>query len=98
MKARALGIATLLLVSCQDAETPATALLDASQLPDYEAHLDHASLIGALDDEFYHRGMNTYRTACFSCHGNLEQPGSIPNSQQFWSEPLQNGADPYALV
>lgn len=97
MKSHFLWAIPLLVVACQRPEAPATTILDASQLPDYEARLDHVSLVGALGDEFYHRGMATYRRACFSCHGNVDQPGSIPNSRQFWTEPFRNGADPYAL-
>ena len=49
------------------------------------------------NEEFYHKGMVTYRTACYSCHGDLDQPGSIPNSRQFWREAFANGSDPYAM-
>ena len=41
--------------------------------------------------------MATYRNACYSCHGDPEQPGSIPNSRRFWEESFRNGADPHAL-
>lgn len=72
-------------------------ILHDSLLPEYEQHLDHAGLMTSWSEEFYHRGMVTYRTACYSCHGNPDQPGSIPNSRQFWTEPFKNGSDPYAL-
>jgi len=72
-------------------------LLDESQLPGYEAQLDHARLAERLSEEFYHQGVSVYRRACFSCHGNIEQPGSIPLSRQFWTDPLQGGTDPYAM-
>ena len=92
--------ASILLPGCmQPAFQPPEGpyLLDKSALPDYEHNLDHAALAELLSEEFYHRGVTVYRRACFSCHGNIEQPGSIPNSRQFWTEPLKGGSDPYAL-
>jgi len=86
------------LVACQNQEAiEASYLLDESALPDYELQLDHAGLMADWSEEFYHRGMVTYRTRCFSCHGDAEQPGSIPSSRKFWSEAFQNGSDPYAI-
>ena len=72
-------------------------LLEETMLPDYELRLDHAALAERLSEEFYHQGVATYRRACFSCHGNIEQPGSIPHSRQFWTEPLKGGSDPYQI-
>ena len=88
------------MVGCKHPEMPpvqASYLLPDSTLPAYEQMLDHARLIGDWSEEFYHRGMVTYRNNCYSCHGNPEQAGSIPNSRQFWKEPFKNGSDPYAL-
>ncbi len=89
-----------MVVSC-DNEYPdqqtTTYILAEHEIPDYERNLDHAALVSDWSEEFYHKGMITYRHACYSCHGDLEQPGSIPNSRQFWKEPFKNGADPYAL-
>ena len=92
----------ILNLSCQSPGQPplaesATYLLAESELPDYEHDLDHAQFMRDWSEEFYHRGMITYRESCFACHGNIDQPGSIPNSRQFWKEPFKNGADPYAL-
>ncbi|GAB5519422.1 MAG: c-type cytochrome [Rhodothermales bacterium] len=72
-------------------------MLEASALPEYEQRLDHAGLMADWSEEFYHKGMVTYRTTCYACHGDTEQPGSIPNSRQFWQEAFKNGADPYAM-
>ena len=72
-------------------------LLAVDALPEYENHLDHAGLMANWSEEFYHAGLEVYRRACFSCHGNIEQAGSIPNSRKFWEEPLKNGSDPYAM-
>ena len=85
------------LIACQTPEPPATFLLTESILPDYEQRLDHARLMADWSEEFYHKGMVTYRTACYSCHGDTEQPGSIPKSRQFWKESFKNGADPYSM-
>ncbi len=76
---------------------PAEHLLASGELPAFEQNLDHAALISDWSEEFYHRGMVTYRNACFSCHGNPDQQGSIPNSRQFWTEPFKNGADPFSM-
>ena len=81
------------LFSC----TESTYLPPDAEAVEYESQIDHAALIGGWDEEFYHKGMVTYRKACYSCHGDLEQQGSIPNSRQFWSEPFKNGSDPYAM-
>ncbi len=72
-------------------------LLDLADLPDYERHLDHAALAERLSEEFYYMGVSVYRRACFSCHGNIEQPGSLPQSRQFWTEPFKGGSDPFAM-
>ena len=76
---------------------PAELLLSQSDLPEYESHLDHAGLMKNWSEEFYHKGMITYREVCFNCHGNEEQPGSMPNSLKFWADSLKHGADPYAM-
>ena len=89
--------AGLSIWGCQTPERPTSFLLDESALPEYESRVDHARLMADWSEEFYHKGQVTYRTACYSCHGDLEQPGSIPNSRQFWQEPFKNGADPHAM-
>ncbi len=90
--------AILALTACQNKVEPeATFLLAETDLPDYEQNLDHAELMGNWTREFYHRGLVTYRMKCFSCHGDAEQPGSIPGSRKFWEEAFQNGSDPHAM-
>ena len=76
---------------------PKDFLLQEHELPEYENHLDHAALMERLSEEFYHQGVQVYRRACFSCHGNIEQPGSIPLSRQFWTESFKHGSDPYSI-
>lgn len=78
-------------------DTAPTYLLADSELPDYEQNLDHRSLIAGWTEEFYHKGMITYRTVCFNCHGNEEQPGSIPTAARFWKDSLKNGTDPFSM-
>ncbi len=85
------------LVACQEAvPPPGTFILAETDLPEYEANLDHAALMAEWNEEFYHKGMVIYREACFACHGDREQPGSIPTSRKFWSEAFLNGADPHS--
>jgi len=72
-------------------------LLADSDLPNYELNLDHKSLMKDWTPEFYHKGMITYRTICFNCHGNAEQPGSIPHASKFWADSLKHGSDPYSM-
>lgn len=81
----------------QNLEVPAEYLLEMTDLPEYEQNIDHAAFLKNWTPEFYHKGMQIYRTNCYSCHGNLEQPGSIPNSRQFWKETFRNGSEPYAM-
>ena len=93
------ALAVLALGSCNQEEPirGGDFILAESDLPDYESQLDHAGLIADYSEEFYHRGTAIYRAACFSCHGNLDQPGTLPNSRQFWAEPFVHGGDPFAL-
>lgn len=77
--------------------TASNYILADSDLPDYEQQLDHRALIAGWSEEFYHKGMVTYRTVCFNCHGNEEQPGSIPTAARFWKDSLKNGTDPFAM-
>lgn len=72
-------------------------ILPDSLLPAYEQELNHAGLISGWSEEFYHKGMITYRTVCYNCHGNEEQPGSIPNAMRFWKDQFKHGSDPYAI-
>ena len=89
----------LLLTSygCNESPLKSQYLLGDQDLPDYELSLDHAAFMQEWNEEFYHKGMVTYRNACFSCHGNLDQPGTLPDSRQFWQEPFKNGSDPYSI-
>jgi len=99
-----LQVTILLLSACEQpgsrsgsVDQTAGLLLAESALPDYERRLDHARLMSDWTEEFYHKGMRTYRNACYSCHGDPEQPGSIPDSRQFWREAFRYGSDPYSM-
>ncbi len=76
---------------------PPELILAESDLLDYERDLDHAGLMEEWSDEFYHKGMITYRNTCFNCHGDADTPGSIPHSTKFWQDSLKNGNDPLAM-
>lgn len=96
----------LLLSSCtnttQVETAPADYILASSALPEYEKNIDHASYIKKdaeweEDWEARNAGVTIYRTTCYNCHGNNEQPGSLPNSNKFWKDKLKNGSDPYSM-
>ena len=67
------------------------------KLPAYELELDHAGLIGSLDQGSLDRGAAIYSRVCINCHGTPTQAGSLPTSLKFWEQPLKNGADPYRM-
>ncbi|HRE99921.1 MAG TPA: c-type cytochrome [Pirellulaceae bacterium] len=71
--------------------------LFALRLPDYESQVDHAGLIRSLDSEAFARGEAIYLRLCINCHGDHEQPGSLPTAPRFAEGRLRNGADPYAM-
>ena len=95
-----------ILLGCQEkapdnnSETilkPATLHLSDEEIPAYERDLDHETLITGWSEEFFHKGMATYRDVCFNCHGNPDHPGSLPTSTRFWSDSLKNGNDPFSM-
>ncbi len=90
-------MAIMTLSACQaPTAPPASFLLAESDLPDYEHRLDHAGLIADSSRGSYDKGMVIYRTTCYSCHGDVGHPGSIPTSRKFWRETFKNGSDPFA--
>ncbi|MCB0687847.1 MAG: c-type cytochrome [Saprospiraceae bacterium] len=89
-------------LSCQSSVTQensidANYILNESDLPVYEQNIDHAQLIAAWDDQSYRRGEEIYQVHCFQCHGDQHQPGSLPDSRQFWQDTFKGGDNPYAL-
>ena len=63
-------------------------------LPEYESRIDHAGLIAGLDKDAFKRGEETYRLRCASCHGTIEEEGSMPTSLRFASGKFKNGNQP----
>jgi cytochrome c5 len=59
--------------------------------------LDHAGIIRSWNAESLVRGEKLYNATCITCHGNLNQAGSLPTSRPFWKEPFKNGADPFSI-
>ena len=66
-------------------------------LPEYESRVDHAGLIRSLDQESFKRGEETFKLRCASCHGTLEEEGSMPTSLRFGSGKFKNGNDPFVM-
>lgn len=71
--------------------------LIAFQLPEYEAHVDHAGLIDGHDDAAAKRGEKIYDRLCINCHGNKKRPGSLPTALRFAEGKFRNGGDPYTM-
>ncbi len=72
-------------------------LLPESALADYEANLDHEGMIGSWNEDAWRRGRKIYGTVCFNCHGNADQPGSLPDAFRFWSDEFKHGNEPYQM-
>src|SRR5439155_10237425 len=75
---------------------PPPALI-ALQIPEYEAHVDHAGLVRDLNAAALQRGKAIYDRLCVNCHGTHDQPGSLPTSPGFAGGKFKNGSDPYAM-
>jgi cytochrome c5 len=110
MKRSLLGLNSLLFflfaLSCNSAsknentESTLGFILQESDLPDYEKNIDHRRMLTALDDrqgESIRTGEHIYNNACFNCHGNPEQEGSMPNAFKFWKDEFKVGKDPYSI-
>ena len=69
----------------------------ALRLPEYEKHVDHAGLIGELDDQARERGEVIYNRLCINCHGDHAKPGSLPTALRFAEGRFQNGSDPHSM-
>lgn len=85
-------------VSAQEADLPpGTMLLPESALPEYEAEIDHARLIRQNSKKVIRQGQEVYQMVCHNCHGDINLPGSIPNSLRFAEGQFQHGSDPYTM-
>ncbi len=94
----------LLLSNCHqpDQGVSKAFILEQNQLPEYEDSVDHRTLVAQLakwteDWDMRDRGTTIYRTTCFTCHGDQDQPGSLPTSVKFWRDSFNHGNDPYAM-
>ncbi len=81
----------------QEVSESASLLLPPSALPAYEGRIDHAGLLASLDEDALDRGKKIYGTTCFNCHGNPDQPGSLPDALAFWSGAFRHGSEPYQM-
>ena len=66
-------------------------------LPEYESHVDHAGLIRSLNKESFKHGREIYQLRCASCHGTLDEEGSMPTSMRFASGKFRHGNDPLTM-
>jgi len=76
---------------------PDPALYATLPLPEYEQHIDHAGFLRELDDAAFERGREIYERTCLNCHGTHDEPGSLPTSLRFASQPFKGGSDPFSL-
>ncbi|MCF7962664.1 MAG: c-type cytochrome [Pirellula sp.] len=67
------------------------------KLPEYESHVDHASLISGWNKKSLERGQKVYNGLCINCHGNRETVGSLPTALRFGSGKFKQGSDPFSI-
>ena len=72
-------------------------LMVLAPLPAYEARIDHRGLIQSLNEAAIQRGAETYRLKCASCHGTVDEEGSMPTSLRFASGQFKHGSDPFTM-
>ena len=92
-----LAACTALVAQVDPALPPGEPLLPESALPAYEREIDHAGLIRGWDRDALARGREVYHQVCYNCHGDLNVPGSMPNSLRFGQGTFQHGSDPYTI-
>ncbi|QTN31100.1 cytochrome C oxidase Cbb3 [Akkermansiaceae bacterium] len=60
---------------------------------------DHAEIIRGWDDaKAWDRGDVIYNQLCVTCHGTIDNPGSLPTAPRFHLGEIKNGADPYRML
>ena len=74
------------------------ASLYALRIPDYEGDIDHAGMIGSLDDESLQRGEKIYNRLCINCHGTAEQTRLFANVTSFCEREIQERKRPVQYV
>jgi len=93
-----LSLAALSGTFAQDnALPPGAMLLPESALPEYEANIDHEAYILQNNAQVIGHGREIYQQICHTCHGDINLPGSIPNSLRFAEGEFQHGNDPYTM-
>jgi mono/diheme cytochrome c family protein len=58
---------------------------------------DHAEIVAGWDAETLKEGAAIYNSLCIVCHGDKDQPGSLPTAPRFTEGEFKNGADPYSM-
>lgn len=58
---------------------------------------DHEPLVKSWNATSLERGKTIYTQLCVTCHGTLDEPGSLPTAPRFHLGDLKNGADPYRM-
>ena len=58
---------------------------------------DHSALVKGWNKKSQARGKAIYAQLCVTCHGTLEEPGSLPTAPRFHLGDFKNGADPYRM-
>ena len=89
-----------LAIGCQTNKDPNSDVaftLSSESVPDYEADIDHAGLIGNLDEDAFDRGRKIYTSVCYNCHGNPEHDGSLPTAHKFWKDGFKVNNDPFSM-
>ncbi len=61
------------------------------------SHVDHVSLLKALDDNAFKRGEAIYRGLCANCHGTDGVTATIPTAVAFSKSPFKYGSDPLSM-
>jgi hypothetical protein len=59
---------------------------------------DHQALVKGWDKQSIVRGKTVYMQLCVTCHGTLDQSGSLPTAPRFHLGALKNGSDPYRML
>jgi mono/diheme cytochrome c family protein len=59
--------------------------------------VDHAGILGKLDDNSLAGGKAIYDGLCVVCHGTIDKPGSLPTALRFGEGQFKNGHDPYSM-
>jgi glucose/arabinose dehydrogenase len=58
---------------------------------------DHGQLVAQWNEESLAEGKTIYHQLCVVCHGDTENPGSLPTATRFGDGVFNNGADPYSM-